>query len=126
MMTAAIMNEAVTGTAKPRMRIVTAAKRAVKRRLPPAKAMMRELILSPSPVSVTTATMIPAAAQVAATGRTPIAPAAKAAQILRGPILCSRSKNESKNATPVAITTARKGVYPIAMRMTIRKSELKW
>ncbi len=53
-------------------------------------------------MSVTTATMIPAAAHVAATGRTPIAPAARASQILFGPILCSRLKKESKKAAIVA------------------------
>ena len=53
-------------------------------------------------MSVTTATMIPAAAQVAATGSTARAPAASASNTRPGPIRCFGSRNESRNASTVA------------------------
>jgi hypothetical protein len=58
--------------------------------------------LSPSPVSVTTPTMIPAAAHVAATFRTPVVPASIACTKRRGYIAVSRRKKLTKNAVTVA------------------------
>ena len=66
MITAAMMNDAVTGTARPSSSTVSAASTAVIARFSPDAPTMIDDALSPSPVSVTTATMIPAAAVVAA------------------------------------------------------------
>ena len=87
---------------------------------------MIELTFSPSPVKVTTATMIPAAAVVAATGSTPMAPAASASHVRLGVIQVERSRNDSKKAATVAYSTARNGDRPNAIRITIRNNELKW
>ena len=97
-----MMNEAVTGTASPSSSTAIAASSAHRNRLPPATSMMIPDRLRPRPVSVTTATMIPAAAQVAATGSTARAPAASASNTRTGVIRCFGSRNESRNASTVA------------------------
>ena len=102
MITAAMMKEAVTGTASPSSSTARAEKSAVSHSVPPDTSTISELSLKPSPVSVTTATMIPAAAQVAAIGSTARAPAASASHTRRGVIRCSRSRNDSRKATIVA------------------------
>ena len=64
--------------------------------------MISELALRPRPVSVTTATMMPAAAHVAAIGSTARAPEASAAMTRGGVIRCRGSRNDSAKATKVA------------------------
>ena len=76
--TAQMMYEAVTGTAKPTTHTTSAVKIVVRSNDPPAYSMTIELNFSPSPVSVTVPTMSPAPAHVAAMARTPVEPAAKA------------------------------------------------
>src|SRR5262245_7229793 len=66
MMTAAMMKEAVTGTARPRISTAIALKMAVNASESPAASTIRPESSRPSPVSETTATMMPAAAVVAA------------------------------------------------------------
>ena len=70
--------------------------------------------------------MIPAAAVVAAIGSTPRAPATSASQTRFGPIRSRRSRKLSRNATTVAMITARNALKPIASRMTIRNRLEKW
>jgi hypothetical protein len=109
MMTAAITNDAVTGTASPSTSTATAASTTVASSTtvalsdsPPAKSTMIPDRLSPSPVSVVTPTMMPAAAVVAAIGSTLRAPSASAWKARRGPIRWLRSKKDSTNASRVA------------------------
>ena len=109
MITAAMMNEAVTGTARPTISTATAEKIAVSASEPPAASTISDDSSRPRPVSETTATMMPAAAHVAAIGSTPRAPATSASQTLRGPIRSRLSRNESRNASTVANSTARNG-----------------
>jgi hypothetical protein len=80
---------------------------------------------NPRPVSVTTPTMMPEAAHTATTGSTPMAPAASASHSRRGVSRCSRSRKLSPKASSVDRTTARNGVMPSTMKMTIANSELK-
>jgi hypothetical protein len=96
------MNEAVTGTARPRMSTAIALKIAVSASDSPAASTIRPDSSSPSPVKETTATMIPAAAVVAAIGNTPRAPLTSEPQTSRGPIQSRRSRNDIRNATTVA------------------------
>jgi hypothetical protein len=58
--------------------------------------------LRPSPVSVMTPTMIPAAAITGITESAPVAPSASAPPMRRGVIQCSRSRKLSANASTVA------------------------
>ena len=109
MITAAMMNEAVTGTARPSTSTATAASTQVTSRTPvglsatmSARSTMIDDRSSPRPVSVSTATMRPAAAQVAATGSTPIAPLASAASSRGGVMRVDRSRNDSAKATTLA------------------------
>ena len=90
-MTAAMMYEAVTGTASPSIRTANAEYSTVRKSCPPAKATMSPAIFRPSPVSVTVPTMIPAVAVVAATGRTLLPPVVSASKSLRGPSAFARS-----------------------------------
>ena len=53
--------------------------------------------------------MSPAAAVVAAIGSTPRAPSTSAAQTFDGTIRSRRLRNESRNASTVAYSTARNG-----------------
>ena len=126
MITAAMMKLAVTGTASPRMSTATADRIAVMVSDPPAASTISEDIFSPRPVSVMTATMMPAAAQVAAIGRTPRAPATSASHTRRGPIRSRLSRNEHRNAATVATSTARNGEKPTASSTTMRISDEKW
>jgi hypothetical protein len=93
--------------------------------VPPAAPTIRELPLSPSPVSDTTATMTPAAAHTATTGRTPRVPAARQSNTRLGVQRVSRRRNPRAKATTVAYSTARNGDSPKAMKTTIRTRELK-
>ncbi len=102
MITAAMMNEAVTGTASPRISTAIALKIAVSASDPPAASTISDDSSSPRPVSDTTATMIPAAAVVAAIGSTPRAPVTSASQTRFGVIRSRRSRNDIKNASSVA------------------------
>ena len=77
-------------------------------------------------MSETTATMMPAAAVVAAIGSTPREPATSASQICLGPIQSRRSRKLSRKATTVAMITERKALKPIASRKTIRNRLEKW
>ena len=95
-----------------------------------------ELNLSPRPVSVTTPTMIPAAAQVAATARMPTDPARRAWTIrvwwsgLPGPGMkpsaVSLRRNESAAAAIVAQNTAVIALNPSSMKTITAIREVKW
>ena len=76
--TAQMMYEAVTGTAKPTTQTIIAVKIAVNNKEPSANWMMMELNLRPKPVKVTVPTIKPAPIQVAAILITPDEPLAKA------------------------------------------------
>lgn len=109
MMTAEMMNEAVTGTASPRTDTARAAKMTVTTSSTvglspnmPAASTMTEARFRPSPVWVTTATMMPAAAQVATTGSTDLLPSASAVYSRRGVIRCRASRKDSRNCRAVA------------------------
>ncbi len=102
MITAAMMNEAVTGTARPTISTASALNTAVRASDPPAASTMMLDSSRPSPVSETTATMIPAAAHVAATGSTARAPAASASPTCLGPMRCLGSRNDRRKASTVA------------------------
>ena len=80
----------------------------------------------PSPVSVTTPTMMPAEAQVAATLSTPVVPASIAWMNRRGIIAESRSRKLTTKAVTVAQNTASVGEKPISMKITIDSSDRKW
>jgi hypothetical protein len=121
-----MMKLAVTGTARPRMSTAMAASTAVRAREPPARSTIRPASLRPRPVKDTTATMMPAAAVVAAIGSTPRAPATSAFQASRGPIQSRRSRKLSAKATTVAMSTDRNAEKPTASRMTIRNRLEKW
>src|SRR3954462_7183504 len=82
--------------------------------------------LRPSPVSVTTPTMTPAAAQVAATVSTPGVPASIAEIKRFGPIAVSRRKKLTRNAVTVAQNTLTVGEKPMIMKTTIDTSDMKW
>src|ERR1700687_1478630 len=82
--------------------------------------------LRPSPVSVTTPTMIPAAAQVEATLSTPVVPASIACTKRRGTIADSRRKKLTTKAVTVAQKTLTVGENPMSMKITIDKSDRKW
>src|SRR3954447_10143762 len=88
MTTQAMMNDAVTGTARPSTAIATAANTAVRISTAVgfvtsarAAATSRPARLWPSPVLTMTEVMIPAAAQTDATGRTDRMPMARARYI---------------------------------------------
>src|SRR5262245_61014388 len=74
-MTAEMMYDAVTGTARPRIHTATAENSTVSGNDPAAIPTINPAALSPSPVIVTTPTMIPATAVVASTGNTSMPPA---------------------------------------------------
>jgi hypothetical protein len=120
------MNDAVTGIARPRISTAIAEKTAVSASEPPAASTMIDDSSRPSPVSEMTATMIPAAAVVAAMGRTPRAPATSASPTLRGPMRSRRSRNDRRNASTVAYRTARNGEMPIPSSTTMSTSDAKW
>src|SRR4051812_38749241 len=82
--------------------------------------------LRPSPVSVTTPTMMPAAAQVAATVSTPVVPASIAETRRFGPMAVSRRKKLTRNAVTVAQNTLTDGEKPMIMKTTIETSDRKW
>ncbi len=98
--------------------------------------MTIELNLRPRPVSVTTPTMIPAAAQVAATARTPTEPARSAWAIRvccsgrpgpgMKPSAVSFRRNERAAAAIVAQNTAVMALNPSSMKTTTATSEVKW
>src|SRR5688572_6886880 len=104
----------------------------------PAYASTIELNLRPSPVSVTTPTMIPAPAQVAATFSTDIDPPFKALikpelkkprpvrKNSYGMSAVSRRRKLVANATTVAQNTESSGEKPSSMKAMIETSERKW
>src|SRR5881394_703417 len=95
-------------------------------RLLPAYASTIDENLRPSPVSVTTPTMIPAAAHVAATLSTPVVPASIAAMNRFGYIADSRRKKLTTKAVTVAQKTLTVGEKPITMKTTMETSDRKW
>ena len=112
-MTAAMMNDAVTGTASPSRITAIAAKNVVNSSImvglfdsTSARSTMIPDRSSPRPVIVSTATISPAEAQVAATGRTPDAPLASAANTFGGVIRCFLSRKDNRKASNDAYTTA--------------------
>jgi hypothetical protein len=78
---------------------------------------------SPSPVSVTTPTIIPAVAVVATTGSTARAPDASARARRDGPNAVSRRRKLAATASTVAQNTARNAVTPLIIRTTIATSD---
>src|SRR5512135_811437 len=88
--------------------------------------MTMELNLSPKPVKVTTPTMIPAEAQVAATERTPIEPARRAETSLLGKRAFSGWMKLTAKAITVDQKTAMMGVNPTTMIATMAMREVKW
>ena len=128
-----MMNDAVTGTARPSSVIATAAKIAVRVStrvaLSPNAAAPSTMIPaspSPRPVSVVTPTMTPAAAQVAATGSTPRAPLDSAWPIRRGVIRSGGAGTTAANASTVAYTTGGTPRPRAPCSTTITISEEKW
>ena len=106
---AAMMNDAVTGTANPSRVTATAENSAVRVStrvaLSPNAAAPSTIMPAsprPRPVSVVTPTMTPAAAQVAATGSTPRAPLDSAWPIRRGVIRSGLCRKDSRKASAVA------------------------
>src|SRR5690349_12220234 len=83
--TAAMMYDAVTGTARPRIQTAIAPSTTVIGNDPPAIATMRPAALRPSPVSVTTPTMTPATAVVERTDNASSPPAVRAEARRVGP-----------------------------------------
>src|SRR5215212_1230030 len=109
---------------------------------PPAYSSTIELNLRPSPVSVTTPTMIPAPAQVAATFSTPSEPPASAftRPEFHNPLMIgarpmstsygmsevSRRRKLVRAETTVAQNTERTGEKPHSMKTTMDMSDRKW
>ena len=87
--------------------------------------MMPE-IFSPSPVSVTTPTMMPAVAVVAVTASTARPPVSSAVTSRFGQSAVSRRAKLSTTASIVARNTARNGVIPDNSSATIAMSGRKW
>src|SRR3972149_3348554 len=81
---------------------------------------------SPSPVSVTTPTMMPAVAQVVAAVSTLIEPSAIARTSFVGTSDVSRVKKLMANVMTVAQNTDSVGEKPQIMKMTTATSEMKW
>src|SRR3990172_6885029 len=141
-MTAQMMYEAVTGTASPTTQTMSEVYTAVSSSEPPAYSMMMALNFRPRPVSVTTPTMMPAPAQVAATLSTPVEPASTTLKKGDGKICLAigpRPRNRSyensaqsrcrklvRNDTTVAQNTDSTGEKPYSMKITIDTSDRKW
>src|SRR4026209_763552 len=123
--TAAMMYDAVTGTASPSTQTASAAYRIVSSRLLPASVTISPATLRPSPVNVMTPTMIPAVAVVAATDNTPRPPAASAGASRVVPSAVSRWAKLSATPSTVAQTTARYGVKPMTISTTIAAIDAK-
>src|SRR6266853_6838916 len=104
--TAAMMYDAVTGTARPSSQTAAAEYATVKVSELPASVTMRPAIFSPSPVNVTTPTMMPAVAVVAATDSTPLPPASSARTSLPGHSAVSGWTKLNPTAKSVAQNTA--------------------
>src|SRR5690349_23221821 len=120
-MTAEMMYDAVTGTASPRIQTASAENTTVRVSDPPAIPTMRPAALSPSPVSVTTPTMIPATAVVAITGNTSLPPAIRDSDTRLGVSHHSRViRKEVTTAPSVDQKTARKGDMPYAINTATR------
>src|SRR3954471_22992158 len=126
MITAAMMNEAVTGTARPRTSTANADRITVQMSTAVwlsvnafAAPTMISARFSPSPVWVVIATMMPATAQVAATGSTERVPWASAANNGLTVNRCSRSRKDSANWISTAYTTALNGGTSTAMKPMI-------
>ena len=83
-------------------------------------------IFSPSPVSVTTPTMMPAVAVVAQTPSTPVAPLLRASASRRGVNAVSLRRKLSATASVVAQNTARNADMPATMNTPIATSDVKW
>src|SRR6266511_2643453 len=131
--TAAMMNDAVTGTASPRMSTAAPASTTVTtswlvlfQDIRSAKPSTTSDRLNPRPVRVVTPVITPAAPQVAATGSTAREPWASASNARFGRNAFLRSRKDSANASTVAYDTARNGVMSRAMNATMATSELKW
>src|SRR5690349_19663732 len=115
---------------------------AVRSSEPPAYCSTIELNLRPSPVSVTTPTMMPAPAQVAATLSTPSEPpasaftspefhnpptnGARAVKTSYGMRADSRRRKLVSAETTVAQNTESTGEKPHSMKTTMEMSDRKW
>src|SRR5580765_3168514 len=126
-MTAEMMYDAVTGTARPRIQTASAESRTVRASDPPAIPTMRPAALRPRPVSVTTPTMMPATAVVARTDNTSSPPATSDSTSRPGVSHQSRDMRKlTTTAARIDQNTARNGDMPIAMRAATRTRDTKW
>ena len=116
----------MTGTASPSIQTATAAYATVRNTLPPASATRMPASFKPSPVSVTTPTMMPAVAVVAATDSTLLPPSSSAASSRRGMSADSERTKLRPMAHSVAKKTARNGVMPDTSSTTISTSGRNW
>src|SRR5258706_9098402 len=124
--TAAMMYDAVTGTARPSSQIAAAEYTTVRGSELPASVTMTPAIFNPRPVNVTTPTIMPAVAVVAATDSTPLPPVSSAAMSFRGHSAVSGRTKLNATASPVAQNTALNAVMPSTMKPAIPTSELQW
>src|SRR5438128_3724151 len=124
--TAAMMYDAVTGTARPSTQTAAAEYATVRGSEAPASVTMTPAILSPNPVKVTTPTMMPAVAVVAAIDSTPLPPASSARTSFPGQSAVSGWTKLNATAKHVAQNTALNAVMPSTMKPAIATSELKW
>src|SRR6185503_18872654 len=119
--TAEMMYDAVTGTARPRMENAT-----VRVSDPPAIPTISPAAFSPRPVSVTTPTMMPATAVVAMTDSTSSPPADSDSETRLGVSHHSRDiRKLVRIAASVDQKTARKGDIPTAIRTATRTRLVK-
>src|SRR5262245_11216602 len=124
--TAEMMYDAVTGTARPRIQTASAENTTVSTSDPPAMPTMRPAAFKPSPGSVTTPTMMPATAVVATTDSTSLPPAISESDTRRG--VSHHSRDIAKLTTTAASVdqnTARKGDIPYAIRTATRSRDVK-
>src|SRR5262245_58357769 len=104
------MYDAVTGMARPSIHRAMAVYAIVRYRLLPARLKIIIENLSPRPVKVTTPTMIPAVAQVAATERTSVLPSVNACRRRGGVKAVSRRMKLKATDERIAYTTAKVAV----------------
>lgn len=95
------MYEAVTGRPMPRIRLAITTSTSASKRLPWLSAIIMALNFSPSPVSPTTPTMIPATAQATETVTALRAPSSSAAKDF-----CQPATSSAPNAAPLAPAAA--------------------
>ena len=115
----------MTGTASPSSQTASAEYSTVSTSVPPASATISPAIFRPSPVSVTTPTMMPAVAVVAATPRMSRPPDRSAMTRRDGVSAVSRRRKLSATARSVAQNTALNADIPTTMKTAIATSDVK-